>query len=107
MPRRKRLRARGQGLDAVIGHLRTLIKDPESPHWVKLSCIDRLAVIDEIYSVALGGVSEKRRSIPKSEEPEPEIESPAAPDDSAGKKLLETFQKQFFNGGKDGNKSST
>jgi len=36
------MRPKWTGLDTVIGHLRTLIKDPSSPPWVRLAAIDRL-----------------------------------------------------------------
>src|SRR5882672_6572914 len=101
MPRPKRMRPKWTGLDAVIGHLRTLIRDPSSPPWVKLAAIDRLAVIDEIYDVQLGGINERTRSIKKLEEPidEPVPETLREPEDKHGKDLLATFQKQFFNNG--------
>ena len=108
MGRPKRLRPIGTALDAVIGFLKALIRDPNAPYWMKLACIDRIAVIDKIYDVTLGGVTDRTRSLKKVEDPEPEVVPEKEPDDTEGKKLLKLYQEQFFNnGGKDGNKSNT
>jgi len=107
MARQKRPRPKWSAINLVIGFLKSLIKDPESPYWLKLACIDRIAIIDEIYDVQLGGITDRTRSLKKIEEPEPEIiPEEKEPEDKHGKELLNNFRNQFFNnGGKNGGKS--
>lgn len=54
MPRQKSRRKFQQGIDFVIGYLRSIIEDPRTSPLTRLRAVDRLAKIDNIYEVPLG-----------------------------------------------------
>lgn len=53
MPRKRKPRVKHQGIDFVIGGLRKLVRDPKSSPAMRLKALDRLSLIDDIYSVKL------------------------------------------------------
>lgn len=55
MPRAKKRRKPHQGVDKVVGYLRKMVEDPSTTPVIRLKCIDRLCLIDQIYNVLTSG----------------------------------------------------
>lgn len=109
MPRRVPLKPRQkkQGLNFVIKYLRQVIEDENTPPWLRVVCIDRLAIIDHCYDISILPVTNRIQRLPKSGgttvEPEEEVVSEVEPEpDIIGKQVLDSFNARYFNGGKNG-----
>lgn len=97
-----RIRKPRLALAFVIGELRKVIKDPNTPAWLKIASLDRLAFIDKIYEVELQPVTQRVAKLPapKAEEiPQQPVEEPPMVVDTEGAELLDSFNRRFYNKG--------
>lgn len=96
MARIRKPRYKDQGIDFIVGQLRKLAKDVKVSPWIRLRAIDRLAAIDRSYEVSLLETTPAKLPKPPVEEaPEP----PAVQEDIEGEKLLDEFNRKFYNKG--------
>lgn len=105
MPRKKKQDDKEAQKQAILA-LRYIAKDKESPAWARLAAIDRLAVIDNLYSVGISPIDGRFQRVSKVVEQEEVVvvQEPVLDED---KELLDSFNRKHFNGGKGGDKPAT
>jgi len=101
-----------QGIDFVIGQLRDIAKDKEIPAWQRLAALDRLSTIDSIYQIEIVPLTPRvasRAPVPVigdlKIEPAAPVTEPVVDDEE--KKLLEDFNRKYYNKGEKSERSDS